>query len=238
MAEGKEQTQAEPDREAAAPEPLEPKRPRTGTATERSATGTRPPFAQSDERQRPSPDDRTSVALRLAVGDLVVYASHGIGRVKSRHPRAGQEETLVLVFESGLKVTLPLDRAQNTLRSLAGEPELADVQRTLRADMPPAVEPWSRRYRASQAKLAGGRVSGLAEIVRDGAQQERQRVKKGPAPVENQLYRQARKLLAAEVAAARGIGPDAADAWIARQIGGEPQSAPVRRAARGAETSG
>lgn len=238
MAEGKEQTNAKPDRETAVPEPRESKRPRTGTAAERAATNARPPFALSDERQRPPLDNRASVAPSLAVGDLVVYASHGIGRIKSRHPHEGQEETLVLVFESGLKVTLPLDRAQNALRSLSGEPELEDVQRTLRADMPPALEPWSRRYRASQAKLAGGRASGLAEIVRDGAHRERRRVKGGPSPVENQLYRQARKLLAAEVAAARGIGSEAADAWIGQQIGGEPQSSPVRRAAPGAEISG
>ena len=164
--------------------------------------------------------------MRLAVGDLVVYASHGIGRIESRQPQDGQSETLILVFENGLKVTLPLNRARDTLRSLSGEPELKDVQRTLRTDTPAAVEPWSRRHRASQAKLAGGRVSGLAEIVRDGVHRERRRVKGGPAPVENQLYRQARKLLVAEVAAARGIGPDAADAWIVRQMGDEPQRTP------------
>jgi RNA polymerase-interacting CarD/CdnL/TRCF family regulator len=39
----------------------------------------------------------------------------------------------------------------------------------------------------------------------------------------NQLYRQARKLLVAEVAAARGIEPDAADAWIGRQIDSESE---------------
>jgi RNA polymerase-interacting CarD/CdnL/TRCF family regulator len=171
-------------------------------------------------------DDQTHAKLdaaSVAVGDGVVYASHGIGRIESRHPHDGRAETLILVFESGLTVTLPFDRAQNALRSLSGESELEDVRRTLRADMPPAIEPWSRRHRASQAKLADGRISGLAEIVRDGVHRERRRVKGGPAPIENQLYRQARKLLVAEVAAARGIGPDAAEAWIVQQTSGEPQ---------------
>jgi RNA polymerase-interacting CarD/CdnL/TRCF family regulator len=171
----------------------------------------------------PGNRNRDVLAPSLAVGDLVVYASHGIGRVESRRLDAGRAETLTLSFESGLKVTLPIDRAQDTLRSLSGERELKDVQRTLRADLPPTVEPWSRRHRASQAKLAAGGVSGLAEIVRDGVHRERRRVKGGPAPVENQLYRQARKLLVAEVAAARGIGPDAADAWIVRQMGDDGQ---------------
>jgi RNA polymerase-interacting CarD/CdnL/TRCF family regulator len=170
------------------------------------------------------PRSPAAIALRLAVGDLVVYASHGIGRVESRQPQRGEAKTLVLVFESGLKVTLPLDRAHDALRSLSGEPELEEVQRTLRADSPPAVEPWSRRHRRSQAKLVAGSVGGLAEIVRDGIERQRRRVKGGPAPVENQLFQQARKLLTAEIATSRGIELDEADAWIARQTAGEPGS--------------
>jgi len=158
---------------------------------------------------------------RLAVGDLVVYASHGIGRVESRKKHKSEGETLVLVFENGLKVTLPLDRARSTLRPLSGEAELKAVQRTLGSDTPATSEHWSRRHRNSQAKLVGGSVGGLAEIVRDGAQRERERSKRGTAPIANQLYRTARKLLVAEVALVRGIEPDAADAWIVQQINAE-----------------
>jgi RNA polymerase-interacting CarD/CdnL/TRCF family regulator len=167
-----------------------------------------------------APDGDAQDAMRLTVGDLVVYASHGIGRVESREHHLDGGEMLVLVFENGLKVTLPLERARNALRSLSGEPELEEVQRTLASNSPPAPEHWSRRHRNSQAKLVGGTVSGLAEIVRDGAHRERERVKGGTAPIRNQLYRAARKLLVAEVATARGIESDAADAWIAQQING------------------
>jgi RNA polymerase-interacting CarD/CdnL/TRCF family regulator len=162
---------------------------------------------------------------RLAVGDLVVYASHGIGRVESREEHAVGGESLVLAFENGLKVTLPLDRARTTLRALSGEADLEEVQRTLGADSPPTSEHWSRRHRNSQAKLVGGSVGGLAEIVRDGAQRERDRAKGGAAPIANQLYRTARKLLIAEVAVARGIEPEAAEAWIAEQTDADPPTA-------------
>lgn len=181
------------------------------------------------------PGDHAQDPPRLAVGDLVVYASHGIGRVESRELHRGSGEMLVLVFESGLKVTLPLDRARNALRSLSGESELEEVQRTLGSDAPPAPEHWSRRHRNSQAKLVGGTVGGLAEIVRDGAHRERERVKGSAAPIRNQLYRAARKLLVAEVAAARGIEPDAADAWIVQQINGDPPTTRRARQAPGAE---
>lgn len=175
-------------------------------------------------------------ALRLSVGDLVVYACHGIGRIESREHHGASGELLVLVFESGLKVMLPLERAQNALRALSGEPELEEVQRTLGGDSPPvALEHWSRGHRNAQAKLAGGSIGGLAEIVRDGAHRERARLKGGTAPIRNQLYRTARRLLIAEVAAARGIEPDAADAWIGLQIEGDQLAARGARRAPRAE---
>jgi RNA polymerase-interacting CarD/CdnL/TRCF family regulator len=187
----------------------------------------------------PAPGDHAGEEPRLVVGDLVVYASHGIGRVESREDHGGNGGILVLVFENGLKVTLPLDRARSALRALSGEEELEAVQRTLGSDSPPTSEHWSRRHRNSQAKLAGGTVGGLAEIVRDGAQRERERAKGGTAPITNQLYRAARKLLIAEVAVARGIEPDAADAWIVEQIdtdgptaAGAPQPPDTERAPR------
>lgn len=163
------------------------------------------------------------MALRLSVGDRVVYASHGIGRIESREQQRPAGEVLVLVFENGMKVTLPLERAQSTLRAVSGEPELEEVRHTLGGDSPPdGAEHWSRRHRNAQAKLVVGSVSGLAEIVRDGAHRERAtRLKKGTAPIKSQLYQTARKLLVAEVAAARGIEPAAAEAWVGVQLDAE-----------------
>jgi CarD family transcriptional regulator len=161
-----------------------------------------------------------AAALPLAVGDRVVYASHGIGRVESKQVGEGDlAETLTLLCDSGLKVTLPLARAQAALRALSGEPELEEVGRTLGIDTSPADEPWTRRHRRLQVKLAEGSISGLAEIVRDGVHRERRRVKGSPAPIANQLYQQARKLLVAEIAAARDIEPEVADSWISGQVG-------------------
>src|SRR5690349_756878 len=91
----------------------------------------RPRASLNDDPAARTPGNDARTALRLAVGDRVVYASHGIGRIESREPHGASGELLVLVFESGLKVTLPLERAQNALRSLSGEPELEEVQRTL-----------------------------------------------------------------------------------------------------------
>jgi RNA polymerase-interacting CarD/CdnL/TRCF family regulator len=179
--------------------------------------------ARIDLRLAP-PSDDPAPALVLAVGDVVVYASHGIGRVEERRVGAGDlPETVVLAFESGLKVTLPVARARATLRPVCGELELEDVRQTLHADASPGVEPWSRRFRSMQEKVTAGRVTGLAEVVRDGLQRER-RLAVGAgggataAPSERHLYLQARKLLGAEVARARGIDAMQADAWIVEQV--------------------
>lgn len=179
------------------------------------------------------PKSKHATTPLLAVGNFVVYASHGIGRIESREHHGGDGEMLVLVFENGLKVTLPLDRAQNALRSLSSEAELEEVQRTLGGDPPTAgLEHWSRRHRNAQAKLVAGSVTGLAEIVRDGVHRERTWVKGSTVPIKTQLYRHALKLLVAEVAAARAVEPETAEAWIVEQVNSKPKRTPTASSAR------
>lgn len=161
--------------------------------------------------------------LRLAVGDVVVYACHGIGHVEARWPAGGDRpETVVLVFESGLKVIFPVELARSTVRPLSGESQLEDVRLTLRAVAAPKVESWSRRFRSTREKVTAGRATALAEVVRDGLQRERQLAAglsaRSPAPSERHLYLQARKLLTAEIAHVREIDAVEADAWIVEQV--------------------
>jgi RNA polymerase-interacting CarD/CdnL/TRCF family regulator len=76
-------------------------------------------------------------------------------------------------------------------------------------------------------KVTVGNAIGLAEVVRDGLQRERQlsggRAVAGAS--ERGLYLQARKLLAAEIAFARGIDAAEADVWIVEQIDEQEGSA-------------
>ena len=166
--------------------------------------------------------------LDLAVGDVVVYASHGLGRVEARVGGAGDpRELVVLTFDSGLRVTLPLDRALDALRAPSGELELEDVQRTLRGTPAPRIAPWAARFRSMREKVAAGEATGLAEVVRDCAGRERQTVDAGGgqaagATGERGLYLQARKLLAAEIAYTRGIDAAQADAWTVAQTSAQP----------------
>lgn len=157
---------------------------------------------------------------RFAVGDLVVYAWHGIGLVQSTRDVGEDGETITLGFANGLTVLLPLARALEALRPPSGEAELADVTRTLRAQGEATVEPWARRHRQTRDKVASGQATELAEVVRDGLRREQRRTANGgtPAPSDRQLYLQARALLSAEIALCRSIEPAEAEAWIVEQV--------------------
>jgi RNA polymerase-interacting CarD/CdnL/TRCF family regulator len=95
------------------------------------------------------------------------------------------------------------------------------VRLTLAADVALPVEHSSRRRRFAQEKLTAGEIGGLAEIVRDGLQRERRLTTGSSKPMANEFFRQARKLLTAEIAACRGIQQEEADAWILQQVGSD-----------------
>jgi RNA polymerase-interacting CarD/CdnL/TRCF family regulator len=156
--------------------------------------------------------------LKLAVDDLVVYASHGVGRVANR-----RWELVMLEFERGLCVTLPIARAVECVRPVSTEVELARIGRILGGSEVVSEENWQRRLKATRGKLAGGEAASLAEVVRDGSRRtERTNARNEPSVLslaERQLYVAARKLLAEEIGASRGVDSPSADAWIGDQLG-------------------
>jgi CarD family transcriptional regulator, regulator of rRNA transcription len=165
------------------------------------------------------------VNVELAVGDRVVYGNYGVGRIAAREVRTASgttREVVVLEFDDGLTVTLPLERAATLLRPLASEAELRLVRDALRDDGELSVDPWLSRRRLALDKLSRGSPVELAQMVREGAQRERLRLAKGTKPQlssgELEIFTKARRLLSSEIALARGIQPEAADGWIDEQL--------------------
>ncbi|HZO50255.1 MAG TPA: CarD family transcriptional regulator [Gaiellaceae bacterium] len=163
--------------------------------------------------------------MRLQVGDVVVYGSHGVGRIAARETRlvSGEEREVVAVeLGDGLTVTLPVDRARGLLRAPVTERDVRRVQETLRQSAEVSQEPWLSRQRAALAKLADGDPVGLAEILRDGASRERALLAKGTrtqlSPGERDVFSRAHQLLASEIALVRGVGEDEASRWIDEQL--------------------
>jgi CarD family transcriptional regulator len=156
---------------------------------------------------------------------MVVYASHGAGQVAARETRVvlgTRREVVVLALAGGLSVELPMERAHELLRPLASEADLSRVQKTLGGDDALSGDTWLKRRRDSQAKLTGGDLVELAEIVRDSAQRERTVSAKGTktqlSPGEKELFVKARELLSNEISLARGVEPAEANAWIDAQL--------------------
>ena len=97
--------------------------------------------------------------MRLAVGDVVVYAAYGVGRVVARERRVvheAEQEVVVLELANGLSVMLPIERAREQLRPPVGAAGVRRVQETLRADGTPSTDAWPKRKQQTQAKLTGG----------------------------------------------------------------------------------
>jgi len=156
--------------------------------------------------------------LSLAVGDVVVYAGHGVGRVAKR----GDQSVVVEFATNGLTVILPLERALASIRRVSSETELVGVGRALGAADPDIHSDWQRRLKATKAKLIDGEALSLAEVIRDASRrEERASARNEPGKLsvtERQLYLRARLLLANEVGASRGIDPAHADEWITEQL--------------------
>jgi RNA polymerase-interacting CarD/CdnL/TRCF family regulator len=167
--------------------------------------------------------------MRLAVGDMVVYRSHGAGRVAARKTRVvdgTRQDVVVLALAGGLRVELPLERAHELLRPLSSESDLSRVQETLGANHTLSSEPWVKRQRESLANLADGDPIGLARIIRNSVRRETTRSPKGAkmqlSPSEREIATKARRLLSTEIAFVRGVELEEADMWIDRHLRLEP----------------
>jgi CarD family transcriptional regulator len=163
--------------------------------------------------------------VKLALGDAVVYAPHGVGRVAGLERRTvlGVEQgVVVLELGHGLRVTLTIEQARERLRPVASEADLQRVQQTLQEHGEASEDSWGKRLKQGQAKLASGDPLELAELVRDGMRRYQSRDRKSAAPKfsesERKLYEQARQLLALEISSARGLQQEEADAWIEEQV--------------------
>src|SRR6266849_6320251 len=154
--------------------------------------------------------------VNLTVGEVVVYAAYGVGRIVAREKRVivgADQEIVVLELARGLTVTLPLERAIRQLRPPVDEADMRRVQHTLRAVGMLSSEVWLKRRKDTQAKLKGGDPVELAEVVRDGAQRVRALAarpsKPQLSPGEKDLYMRARQLLSEEIRVVRDL--EAAD---------------------------
>jgi RNA polymerase-interacting CarD/CdnL/TRCF family regulator len=165
------------------------------------------------------------LGVRLAVGTVVAYPPHGVGRVAGREKKVVlgvEQEVVALELGDGLSVTLPLERARELVRPLIDEAGLRRVRDTLREEGALTDEIWSKRVKEAQDKLRTGDPEALAAIVRDGVRRDRALTANGGrsklSVSERALCVRARELLTGEICAVRRVDQEAAEAWIDAQI--------------------
>ena len=108
----------------------------------------------------------------FAVGEFVVYPTHGVGKIMGHEvERIGEHElkVFVIAFEKD-KMTLrvPVGRAEAAgLRSISSNDQIGKALATLKGRAKIARGMWSRRAQEYEAKINSGNLVAIAEVVRD-----------------------------------------------------------------------
>src|SRR5438477_2081869 len=108
----------------------------------------------------------------FATGDLVVYPSHGVGKITGIETQeiAGHTLNLFVVHFDKDRMTLrvPLAKTKASgLRRLSSRKEMDVALGKLRGRSRAKRTMWSRRAQEYQAKIASGDPASIAEVVRD-----------------------------------------------------------------------
>lgn len=165
--------------------------------------------------------------MLFEVGETVVYPHHGaatIEEIKTRVIKGEEKMYLKLqVAQGDLTIEVPADNVDMVgVRDVVDEEGLAEVIGVLQAADVEEAANWSRRFKANTEKLASGDVLKVAEVVRDLWRREQV---KGLSAGEKRMLSKARQILSSEVALARDIDEDAAEAELDRILEAAPEPA-------------
>ena len=116
--------------------------------------------------------EMNSDKLPFATGDLVVYPSHGVGKIVGIETQEIAGDTLsvfVVIFDRDrMTLRVPLAKAKGSgLRKLSSHKEMDAALAKLRGRSRAKRTMWSRRAQEYQAKIASGDPGSIAEVVRD-----------------------------------------------------------------------
>ena len=147
----------------------------------------------------------TEVNLFLT-GDQICYPMHGIGVVEAIEERTVLEKTAqyyVLRFVAGKMTALvPVDSAEQVgLRAIIPFNECECVINYLKETPCPESENWNQRYRDNYAKLRGGNIYDVADVVKCLKKRDSG---KGLSAGERKMLLTARQVLLAELATSSG----------------------------------
>src|SRR5438045_9373629 len=114
----------------------------------------------------------TTEKVPFTTGDLVVYPTHGVGKILGIETQeiAGHTLSVFVVHFDKDRMTLrvPLGKTKAAgLRKLSSQKEMEAAMAKLRGRSRAKRTMWSRRAQEYQAKIASGDPASIAEVVRD-----------------------------------------------------------------------
>jgi len=153
---------------------------------------------------------------RYKAKELVVYPSHGVGKVigiEEQEIGGDKLELYVVSFEKEKMILrVPLNKADHAgMRRLSTKDEMGPVVTTLKGRAKIKRTMWSRRAQDYQEKLNSGDPVKIAEVLRDLHRADDQPEQ---SYSERQLYEAALDRLAREFAAVEKIDQDVAEQRI------------------------
>ncbi|MDP9806217.1 CarD family transcriptional regulator [Trueperella bonasi] len=161
---------------------------------------------------------------RFKVGETVVYPHHGAAYIEDISEKTMRGETrtylTLRILQGDLVIQVPEESIEQVgLRDVSNEEQLEKVFDVLRDEDVEEPSNWSRRYKANGEKLTSGDVNKVAEVVRDLT---RRNLDRGLSAGEKRMLGQARAILGSEVALAREISDEEADALMDEVMGVDP----------------
>ena len=150
--------------------------------------------------------------LEFAVGDFVVYPTHGVGQVTGveNFEIAGEDLRLFVISFERERMTLkvPITKVQESgLRKLANRKIIDNALKTLKGRVRVKRTMWSRRAQEYDAKINSGDPIQIAEVVRDLHRNEDQ---PDQSYSERQMYQAALDRFSRELAAVENTAPEEA----------------------------
>ena len=115
------------------------------------------------------------------IGDKVVYPHHGTGTVVKREKREVLGETreylTIQILHNDMTVNVPCDNAERVgLRRVIDQRTVTMVVRTLSGGSTEMPKNWNRRFKHNRDKMKTGNIFELAEVVRNLAVRNNERV--------------------------------------------------------------
>lgn len=152
----------------------------------------------------------------FAVGDKVVYPSHGVGRIEALEEKdiAGQKiQCFVLsIIGKDLKIIVPVSNSKKVgLRQIIDEEEVEKIFDILRDEINNMPPKWNKRYNFNMDKIRTGSIYEIAEVFKNLTRLGR---KKELSFGERKMLDSTRELIVMEIAHSKRIGTAQAESLI------------------------